>query len=485
MKFPKLNFFKGKKPVVVIADSERNQSVASKLIGLAKAQGLSPILGGAEMEGVARINIQESEASQFLDVVLQNCPEDEGFRYLYKKDQHISRRKLIKRGSRVAYDIAIIMYSDDMYDYVSLVQVAMWREIERYGKKLLSVNRPSKLVSRVPHFGVFEGYDTIDDINKKFTGPTNNEFPIDVVFTWVDGNDSNWRKQKSEYAAQFGAQSAALDERFKNRDELLYSLRSIEMFMPFVRKIFIVTAGQTPEWLNTENSRVAIVNHEEIFPDIGHLPTFNSHSIESHLHEIEDLSEHFIYFNDDMMVGKLTSRSDFFDSNGISRVYTDNVFVIPEFVEKKDHNFMKAIAKAIELFRRDFNKSPSAMIKHVPYATRRSIMYELQRKYEGEFEVTSSNKFRHPTDIPPISFFYPHYAMISGHAVGARANHRYVPLFSPDLEKSLNEQMVVKKRKKYICLNDAAVPEEKKEQVDAIVSAFLESHYPIKSKFEK
>lgn len=485
MKLSKFNIFKGKKPVVIIADSTRNKSAAERLVSIARSQELHPILGGAVEEGVIRINIPESEAKCFLALVLENCPENEGFRFLYKDSKHISPRKLSKRGMRAAYDIAIIVYSDDLHDYVSLIQIAIWREIERYGRKLLSVNRPSRIVSRVPHFGVLKDFDTIDDINKEFTDTTKSDFPIDVVFTWVDGNDREWRKQKAEFSDQSDVQSGALDERFKNRDELRFALRSIEMFMPFVRKVYIVTADQVPDWLDTSYDRVKVVNHKEIYSDIGHLPTFNSHSIESHLHEIEGLSEHFVYFNDDMMAGKLASRDDFFCSNGIAKVYPDNMFVIPELLEEKDHSFIRSSAKAVKLFRRDFGVSPSSMIKHVPYAVRRSVMYELQERYKEEFRVTSSNKFRDPSDIPPISFFYSHYAVMTGNAVTCAANHRYIPLFSPDLEKSLSEQMIVKKRKKYICLNDAAVPETKKDKVDAIVGSFLNSYYPIKCKFEK
>ncbi len=62
-----------------------------------------------------------------------------------------------------------------------------------------------------------------------------------------------------------------------------------------------------------------------------------------------------------MMVGELASRSDFFHSNGISKVYLDNMFVVPELLEEKDHSFIWASAKAIKIFRRDFGVSPSSM----------------------------------------------------------------------------------------------------------------------------
>ena len=50
--------------------------------------------------------------------------------------------------------------------------------------------------------------------------------------------------------------------RFEDNEELRYSLRSLEQYAPWVRRIFIVTNGQIPYWLNLDNPRVSIVTHE-------------------------------------------------------------------------------------------------------------------------------------------------------------------------------------------------------------------------------
>jgi len=59
-----------------------------------------------------------------------------------------------------------------------------------------------------------------------------------------------------------------------DHNELLYSLRSIERYAPWVRKIFIVTNGQIPNWLNVNHPRIQIITHEMIFPNKSHLPSF-------------------------------------------------------------------------------------------------------------------------------------------------------------------------------------------------------------------
>ena len=45
-------------------------------------------------------------------------------------------------------------------------------------------------------------------------------------------------------------------KRFADFNQLLYSVRSVETFAPWVRHVFIVTNGQIPVWLNTDHPRV-------------------------------------------------------------------------------------------------------------------------------------------------------------------------------------------------------------------------------------
>lgn len=83
-----------------------------------------------------------------------------------------------------------------------------------------------------------------------------------------------------------------------------YSLRSLEVNAPWIRHIYIVTNGQVPAWLDTSNPRVSIIPHHLIFPNRSVLPTFSSLAIEFNLHRIPNLSETFLYFNDDVFLGR-------------------------------------------------------------------------------------------------------------------------------------------------------------------------------------
>ena len=60
--------------------------------------------------------------------------------------------------------------------------------------------------------------------------------------------------------------------RYRDNEELRYSLRSVWQFAPWVRNIYIVTNGQVPKWLNLDNDKIWIVTHEDIFKNKSHLP---------------------------------------------------------------------------------------------------------------------------------------------------------------------------------------------------------------------
>ena len=106
--------------------------------------------------------------------------------------------------------------------------------------------------------------------------------PIDVVYTWVNGSDPVFIKNLQDFVPVMDINTVA--SRFSDKDELRYSLRSLEMYAPWVRHVYIVTNGQIPSWLDMDNSRVSLVTHEDIFIDKNDLPTFSSPAIETHLH---------------------------------------------------------------------------------------------------------------------------------------------------------------------------------------------------------
>lgn len=110
--------------------------------------------------------------------------------------------------------------------------------------------------------------------------------------------------------------------RFDDKEELRYSLRSISKHVPWVRTVYLVTNGEIPYWLNLDNQKLKLITHEDIFLNQNDLPTFSSPAIEVNIHRIPGLSEKFLYFNDDILIGKEVWLEDF-----ISPAYGQKVYL--------------------------------------------------------------------------------------------------------------------------------------------------------------
>ncbi|EQC39313.1 hypothetical protein SDRG_03518 [Saprolegnia diclina VS20] len=159
--------------------------------------------------------------------------------------------------------------------------------------------------------------------------------PIDAVYTWVNGSDPAWRQAKAQWHLKWLSElhgrpikanprtkdTASADNRFRDNDELRYSIRSLHLYAPWIRHIYIVTYDQVPTWLDEANPHVTIVPHTALFANASHLPTFSSPAIEASLDRIPGLSEYFIYFNDETLLGAPVTPEDFMSRDGTQNVY--------------------------------------------------------------------------------------------------------------------------------------------------------------------
>ena len=139
---------------------------------------------------------------------------------------------------------------------------------------------------------------------------------IDAVITWVDGSKPDYQRKLKEYLTD----NNTLKRQYFQANEINLCVASIVKYAPFIRKIFIVTDKQRPNLDSIKHlvtlDKVEIIDHEEIFRENKDcLPTFNIRSIDALLFKIKNLSDKFIYFNDDMFLVKETSQEDWFINN--------------------------------------------------------------------------------------------------------------------------------------------------------------------------
>lgn len=314
--------------------------------------------------------------------------------------------------------------------------------------------------------------------------PEDVRFPIDVVYTWVDGNDPAWQRRRREFGHTGYHEESANAARYISRDELRYSLRSLEQNAPWVRRIFLVTDRQRPAWLDPDHPRITMVDHREIFDDPRALPTFNSHAIESRLHHIDGLAEHFLYFNDDMFLGRPVTPQDFFLSNGTTRVFFSPSQVPQQRVSSQDRPVDAAGKNNRRIIAERFGPTIVQKMRHAPYPLRRSILLEIQQEFAAHHQGTSLSRFRSVTDISIPSSLYHYYAYFTGRAVPSEIEFAYLALDKPEIERRMGILLARRDRQAF-CINDTVSDGRDMDRQSRMLKDFLSAYFPIPSPFER
>lgn len=340
--------------------------------------------------------------------------------YVYKDRYYIEKDKFINLISHISFSkfkVRIIVNNQEEFNLKTKNKKEQFEKINTCYIEVGDINEFDAFYVNIVKYkdGFYEASAELkrilpfDIINLNNIESIN--FDIDVVYTYVDSSDENWQKMFFEC---FGEDADIDFDRYKPHDELKYSLRSINMYMPWVRNIYIVSNSKKPHWLY-ENNKIKWISHEDIFPDINVLPNFNSHSIESCIHRINGISDYFIYFNDDFIVNKMMYKHDFFEYTGKSisfREPYDVAFWNKQTLEEP--GYRAASINSQEIMKRMYNYCPRYMMQHAPYAICKSTLLDLYNKCGEVFDVVRSNKKRSFSDINVLSFLYHHYAFYLG-----------------------------------------------------------------------
>ncbi|MBV1780780.1 stealth family protein [Paeniglutamicibacter sp. ABSL32-1] len=308
--------------------------------------------------------------------------------------------------------------------------------------------------------------------------------PVDLVYTWVDGADEEWQRQRREARAMVSGNllpTADDQARYASHDELRYSLRSAEAFLPWINHIYVVTAGQRPAWLNAEDPRITLVDHREIFADPDALPTFNSHAIESQLHRIPKLSERFLYVNDDVFFGRLLGQQVFYTPTGYPKFALTNArFDLPE---AQNLPVNVAAMNNNRLLEAAFGKSAAHKFKHVAHAQLKSTLTTIAQQHPLETNRTARARFRSDTDLSIPSALAHYYGCALGAAFPAEIDYQYVDLGAEQVHLKL-ARLFLQERPQMFCLNEVSVHEHQHADRTSTVRQFLQHVFPWPSSFE-
>ncbi|MDE5762961.1 MAG: hypothetical protein K2H68_05585, partial [Bacteroidales bacterium] len=155
------------------------------------------------------------------------------------------------------------------------------------------------------------------------------EFPIDVVIAYVDGDDPVLKAKRYSYShkgKEFQYEDVASDVRYADDGEIYYCVASILKFAPWVRTIHVLTDNQHPPLLEfadkyfpDRKTEIKFVDHRDACAGgyEQYLPVFNSSSVETMVWRIPGLSEHYVYFNDDVFLINPVTPETFFENGKI------------------------------------------------------------------------------------------------------------------------------------------------------------------------
>jgi hypothetical protein len=332
---------------------------------------------------------------------------------------------------------------------------------------------------------------------------------IDIVITWLNNKDPKWQHEYKKAIEEEGIiiddKKLNNDARFRDYETLRYWFRSVEKYAPWVHKIFLVTFGHFPEWIASENPRLVLVKHEDFIPK-EYLPTFSSVTIGLNLHRIPDISEQFIWFDDDMFLNNITKPTDFFKKGqpcdmlalvplqsyeAIGHLNLNNMILIHRHFSKSDilKNSLKKMIGfhtsipylGTTLLQLPYPKISNIMFFHLAKTYTKSIYKEVWDLDFESLDMACKRKFRSEGEVGDL--YIRLYYLCKGE-FSPKNMYRFGKMIELATEFSKLEKLFHSKRK-VLCLNDTQnMTNEMFPKVMVEVHRVLQQKFPEKSKYE-
>lgn len=325
---------------------------------------------------------------------------------------------------------------------------------------------------------------------------------IDIVIPWVDGSDPQWLEAKSKYMPQKGTDSRV--NRYRDWGTMKYWFRGVEKFAPWVNRIHFITWGHIPEWLNTDNTKLNVVNHKDYIPE-KYLPVFSSHPIELNMHRINGLADKFIYFNDDTFLIDEVEPETFFRNGlpvdnmievamrfkvgGIDHIIGNDMAIINKNFPKKEtvrknkkqwFSLKAPVSTFKNIYMLAFNGFSAFDNQHLPIPYLKSTLEEVWNKEPEILESTSAHRFRNNEDVNQWLFRYWQFAK----GTFVQAKKPAGMFFSIGRDDEQIASAMTKQSYKIVCLSDDTVDLDFEKETAYITSLF-ETILPEKSSYEK
>lgn len=316
---------------------------------------------------------------------------------------------------------------------------------------------------------------------------------IDIIISWLNPYDKHWEDEYKNAKLKYKGDNS--DNRIEEYSTFKYFLRSVEQNLPFINKIFLVLNDefQIPDWLNTECKKLKIVFLKDYMPEFI-LPQFNTFAIEAFYHLIPDLSEKFIFCNDDMIFTKELTKDFFFKNNLPVDIDTKGKYISCNPVDAYNCNRIKRNNSSI------FGLMTANTLKYAKQHIDKNICFYENTHMPCPFlksswkkwlntkdlcSIFANSKFREPNQISTIllmRWIRIHYNEFFENK-NLKEEYKYIEIHGNNMKeyKDIMDSII---QGKILCINDMIISgycDDVRTKIDLI----LNEVFPNKSKYEK
>ena len=292
---------------------------------------------------------------------------------------------------------------------------------------------------------------------------------MDIVITYVNGNDPVWQKDYEKFT-----KVPVMEKRFRDWGTLQYLLRGIEKHMPFIRKVFLVVShrSQIPEWVDESN--LDVVLHEDFVPQ-EYLPTFNCNTLEMNLHRIKGLDEQYLYFNDDLFPVRDCKPGDFYRDGKSLIGFTKHYWgtgMFKQICRNSDALARKALGMPAS---RSFIRPQhicAPMLKSECEKMCGIVAEDIAASYTRTREGRNCNQY-----------MFTDYLFYQGKALSEKISSKHLSVAVSSASRI--RKAIEAPSRNLICINDVRLSEKRYEKLRNTVIDAFEKKFPQKSRFEK
>jgi len=316
-------------------------------------------------------------------------------------------------------------------------------------------------------------------------GSSNLNLRPDIVYLWVNGQDPEWQlRREAAEKTYYGPQSCRfsnVDGRFRDNDELRYSLRSLTPYLDQFGRIFIVTDRQRPYWL-LDHPRICVLDHC-ILRDYSNSPTYSSKALEAHFDRLP-VSNHFVYLNDDVFLGGGFLMEHLYDACELKTIVH---FERPEDrdpLEDVSQNAAMHISHEILAGHFDSDKFSTQPMAHAPRYLIQTRMQALFGTYPEDVRKARDEIFRDHAIPSVIADLYGRWMLASEQAMEKPVPHSLLSSGSPEFNDQIDNLVDRFGSLSYFCINDTLDNSSDSHAHFSLTTSALEELFPICSEFE-